>query len=89
MQASPCDVSSERNQTYTFDCTAMGGPNNAFSWTRLLDDQVVSGTSALTVVVDDADNGGDYRCTVQNAAGNDTDDITLRGIEIFYYHIHS
>lgn len=82
VQVSPRDVSSVRDVNHTFTCSAMGGPGNTFTWTRLLDGVVVSQMSSLTVVVDGADKGGDYRCTVQNDAGNETDDVILRGITI-------
>lgn len=80
VQASPRDVSSERGLNQTFTCSAMGGPGNMFTWTRLLDSVVVSLTADLTVAVDGADKGGYYRCTVLNDAGNETDDIILRGM---------
>ena len=77
--ASPRDVSSERGLEQTFTCDASGGPGNTFLWTRLLDSVVVSRTSQLNVVVNNSYNGGEYRCTVQNDAGNDTDTVVLRG----------
>ena len=43
--------------------------------------------SNLTVVVDAADKGGYYQCTVQNDAGNETDDVILRGIAIPANHV--
>ena len=80
MDASPRDVSSERGVTQNFTCSAVGGPGNTFTWTRLRDSMVVSQTSQLDVVVDDSYDGGEYRCSVQNDAGNDTDDVVLRGM---------
>ena len=80
MEASPGDVSSERDVTQNFTCSARGGPGNTFSWTRLYDSVVVSDTSQLGVVVDDADDGGEYQCTVRNDAGNGTDTVVLRGM---------
>ena len=78
--ATPNDLSSERDINQTFTCTASGGPGNTFTWTRLPDDDmIVSTTNNLSLFVNDADVGGDYRCTVENAAGNETDDVILRG----------
>ena len=79
----PRDVSSERGLNQTFTCFAMGGPDNMFTWTRLSDGIVVSLTSNLTVFVDGADEGSNYRCTVENEAGNETDVVTLRGMSFF------
>ena len=80
---SPRDVSSERNVSQTFTCSAMGGPGNSFTWTRLYDGVVVSETSNLTVLVDGADKGSEYRCAVENDAGNETEDVILRGMCVF------
>ena len=80
MVATPRDVSSERDVNQTFNCSALGGPGNRFTWTRLLDGEVVSQMSSLTVLVDAADKGSEYHCTVENDAGNDTDNVTLRGM---------
>lgn len=89
MLASPQDVSSEREMNQTFTCSAMGGPGNMFTWTRLLDRMVVGQMSDLTVVVDGADKGGYYQCTVQNDAGNETDDVILRGTAIPANHVYA
>ena len=85
---SPLDLNSERQMNQTFMCSALGGPGNTFTWTRLLDGMEVSQMSDLTVVVDGADKGGYYQCTVQNDAGNETDDIILRGIAIPANHVY-
>ena len=80
--ATPNDLSSERGINQTFTCTASGGPGNMFTWSRLLDDMIISRTNNLSLLVDNADIGGYYRCTVENDAGNETDDVILRGIYI-------
>ena len=80
MQATPRDISSERDRNQTFSCTAMGGPDNTFTWMRLSDSMVVGQVSSLTITVDNADKGSDYRCTVCNVAGNESIDVTMRGL---------
>ena len=77
---SPRDVSSERGVNQTFTCSAMGGPSNSFTWTRLLDSVVVSDASELRVLVDSADKGGSYQCNVENEAGSSADGVVLRGM---------
>ena len=76
----PHDVSNARGVNQTFFCCAMGGPGNTFTWTRLPDGMIVSLTSDLTVLVDGADKGSCYRCSVENDAGSGTDIVTLRGM---------
>ena len=80
MVATPVDVSSERDVNQMFTCSARGGPGNTFTWTRLLDSVVVNETAQLNVLVNSADRGGEYQCTVQNEAGSDMDIVTLRGV---------
>ena len=53
----------------------MGGPGNSFQWK--IEGRVVGNESMLELVGIDASNGGDYTCTVSNAAGNDSDSRTL------------
>ena len=88
MLASPNDASSERDTNVTFTCSAMGGPDNKFEWTRLFDNAVVGMESNLTVTVDSARVGGDYRCTVENDAGSDSTTATLRGRQIPLHMVH-
>ena len=78
--ASPNVSSSFLGDTQTFTCSAMGGPGNTFSWTRLSDGVTVGNMSSLTVSVEGAnDRGGLYQCEVTNLAGNDSSTITLNG----------
>ena len=59
----------------TLFCTAMGGPNNSFHWEQ--NGSVIGNDSTLNVVAIDASQGGDYTCTVSNAAGSDSASTTL------------
>ena len=77
--ASPNVSNSFLGDTQTFICSAMGGPGNTFSWTRLSDGVTVGNMSSLTVSVEGADDGGMYRCEVTNLAGNGSDTVTLNG----------
>ena len=60
-------------------CTASGGPNNMFRWSKdgnLLDD----GTDGILNITDvTATDGGLYECVVNNTAGNSSANITIYG----------
>ena len=79
IETTPPEINSERGETQTFSCSAMGGPANVFSWIRLLDNVTVSQEAALMVLVDSARNGSEYICTVMNGAGSDSARVILRG----------
>ena len=78
----PEDSNSFLGDTQTFTCSAMGGPGNTFSWTRLSNGVTVGNMSSLTVSVEGADDGGMYRCEVTNLAGSASDTVTLNGKSI-------
>ena len=61
----------------TLMCSSDGGPDNNYEWSK--DGVVLSGeTSAnLTLSFITATSGGDYICSVSNAAGNDSASTTL------------
>ena len=56
-------------------CSAMGGPNNTFQWE--MNGSIVGNDGMLVVMDINASSGGDYTCTVSNAAGNDSASTTL------------
>ncbi len=66
-----------RNDNVTFTCDAQGGPGNLFQWQRngANLDEMTQPILQLTSV--DASDGGEYTCVVSNAAGNDSDFLTL------------
>ena len=67
------------NNTVTFTCYADGGLGNTYEWLRLRDDEVVSMTQELILDNTDPLDGGDYRCTITNIAGNTSAMTTLNG----------
>ncbi len=85
MAIAPNTSNNFQGDTQTFACSAMGGPGNIFSWTRLYDNTIVGNTSNLTVSVSGATDGGQYRCEVSNLAGNGFDTATLNGE--LYVHV--
>ena len=70
-------------ETHTFTCGAMGGPNNTFEWTfngsAPMDANITSTSleSTLTISNVTASDGGEYTCTVSNLAGNASNSSTL------------
>ena len=69
------DMISTRGSNVTFNCSAMGGPQNSFTWMK--DGVMVGNDTTLTVTDIDASSGGSYTCTVSNSAGNDSASIIL------------
>ena len=69
------DMIPTRGSNVTFSCTSMGGPELSFTW--MMEGDIVGNESTLSVTDIDASSGGDYTCTVSNAAGNDSDSVTL------------
>ena len=72
---SPLDVTSSLGDTVTLVCTALGGPDNFFLWE--MDGNFIGNESLLHLVAIDASYGGNYTCTVSNAAGTDSASTTL------------
>lgn len=62
-----------------FMCTAMGGPGNNFTWTRLSDGQEVSAEQRLQISVMTASDGSQYECMVENEAGSESATVVLNG----------
>ena len=62
-----------------FTCTALGGPDNVYTWTRLSDGAVVANQTILRVMVESACDGSVYQCRAENAAGRISSNATLYG----------
>ena len=65
------------NDNVTLTCNSSGGPNNTYEWMKdgmVLDDEV-----DITLTLNDvnASYGGNYTCTVSNAAGRDSGNVIL------------
>ena len=56
-------------------CSALGGPSVSYVWVRNGD--LIGNESIHSVMVADASSGGNYTCTVNNVAGNDSASTTL------------
>lgn len=72
---SPLDVVACLNDDVTLICTAMGGPNTTFQWK--MNGTIVGNDSTLTLAAIDASYGGNYTCTMSNAAGTDSASTTI------------
>ena len=76
MTADPPDVLSFGDNV-TFTCSVQGGPDNMFQWQKDGQDVLSESQSTLTLTDVNATDGGLYTCVVNNAAGNDSSNITL------------
>lgn len=72
---SPLDIVTTFGDNVTLTCTAMGDSNATFVWEK--NGTIVGHDSILTLTAIDVSYGGDYSCTVSNAAGTDTVSTTL------------
>lgn len=61
----------------TFSCSGEGGPNNTYQWFE--DNQILSLETSpnITVYHVNSTRGGEFSCTVSNAAGNETESSIL------------
>ena len=66
---------SARGSSVTFNCFALGGPDNTHVWMR--NGMIIGNESTLLVTDIDASSGGSYTCLVSNAAGSDSASTTL------------
>ena len=65
------------NDDVTLTCNSSGGPNNIYEWMK--DGTVLDDEAEITLTLNDvnASSGGNYTCTVSNAAGRDSGNVTL------------
>ena len=78
MVASNVDLNiASLNDIVMLMCSSSGGPNNTYEWVK--DGTVLDGETSdtLILIIANASFGGDYTCTVSNAAGNDSASTTL------------
>ena len=59
----------------TFNCSAMGGPQNIYRW--MMNGETIGNESTLLINDINASSGGIYTCLVSNTAGNDSASTTL------------
>ena len=78
MAASNVDLNvASLNDTAMLMCNSSGGPNNTYEWIK--DGTILDGETSdtLTLMIANASSGGNYTCTVSNAAGSGSASITL------------
>ena len=74
----PTSINATQNSNAAFNCAALGGPMNTYTWRRE-DNTGVSSDSELTLIDIQASDGGDYTCSVENPAGEDNVTVNLIG----------
>ena len=80
VSVTPQVINAERGIMAEFTCSALGGPGNVFTWFRMYDNVVVESEPMLQIAVEDAFDGNNYQCLVENDAGSDTIVATLNGM---------
>ena len=78
VEISPVDITTTVNSTVNITCSAEGGPNNVFEWSKQ-GTEVVSNDDVLEFPMITGTDGAVYECTVSNAAGNERRNVTLTG----------
>ena len=69
---SPVNGTFSRQENVNFSCSALGGLGNTFQWVRDGVELENETSGLLTLLAIDATSGGEYTCTVSNAAGNES-----------------
>ena len=75
----PTTINANSSGNATFNCMALGGPGNMFSWIKVRDITSIVNSSELMLVDIMASDGGMYQCSVENLAGSENDSVTLNG----------
>ena len=79
----PLEIVTSFGDTISFNCSALGGPDNQYIWTHLT--TVVGNDPQLTLSSVTFEDDGEYQCEVFNAAGNDIATSVLNGEFIYFY----
>ena len=74
----PGDVLTNSNSTVNITCSAQGGPNNMFEWSK--QGVIVSNSDVLELTMVTGSDGGLYVCNVTNDAGSDTASTSVIGM---------
>ena len=72
------EVLTSFNSTVTLPCTAQGGPNNMFQWSK--QGIVIYNGSQLEITMITGTDAGMYQCIVTNDAGSDDASVLLIGM---------
>ena len=77
----PVVASTGRGDLVTLTCSALGGPRNSILWVQTSSGQQLSSEVSLTLNVSSGADGGPYRCSVTNEAGNGNAEAVINGNE--------
>ena len=75
IDVAPLGIVANFGDNVTLTCTALGSPNTTFQWEK--NGTIIGRDSVLYLPAIDVSYGGEYSCTVSNAAGTDTVSTTL------------
>ena len=77
---SPSLINAQVNRSVTTTCTAEGGPDNTFTWSMVTatGDRSLVQEGPVLVIETDVEYGGLYSCHVENAAGYDEANLTIK-----------
>ena len=64
-----------QGEQLVLNCQSDGGPQLEYTW--IFSGSEISNNQILTIDNVTASNGGEYTCKVANAAGNDSDNVTV------------
>ena len=79
----PGNVLTSFNSTVSLTCSAQGGPNNMFEWSK--QGVIVSNSDVLELTMITGSDGGVYQCTVTNDAGSDTASTSVIGMYLINF----
>ena len=79
IQVDPTTINGNDSGNAMFNCMALGGPGNRFSWIKVRDNTTIVNNSELMLIDIMASDGGMYQCSVENLAGSENDSVTLNG----------
>lgn len=83
VSVSPMVFNGRIGERIELTCNALGSADNTFTWTRVLDGEMVGNESMINVTIGSGAEGGEYECRVRNDAGMDAVNLTINGMFVY------